>query len=125
MHVDHFCKIGDLHLGERLVAQNSGIGAEQIDAAPLSCGTGDHRLDLLVVRDIRAVGHRGAAGLADFLDHGFRRGQRPAGAVAGAAEIIDHDLGAAARQSQRMRPSEAIARAGHDGDASVKPDCHV
>jgi hypothetical protein len=23
-----------------------------------------------------------------------------------------------------MRPSKTIARAGHDGDASVKPDCH-
>jgi hypothetical protein len=23
-----------------------------------------------------------------------------------------------------MRPSQTIARAGDDGDASVKPDCH-
>ena len=43
----------------------------------------------------------------------------------GAAEIVDHNLGAAARQSQRMRASKTIARAGHDGDASVKPDCHA
>ena len=89
-----------------------------------SVAAGDHRLDLLEVRDIGAVGHRLAAGFADFLDHGFGRGQRSAGAVARAAEIIDHDFGAAARQPQRMRASKTIARAGDDGDASVKPDCH-
>src|SRR4029077_21076913 len=72
-----------------------------------------------------AIDHRGAAGLPDFLDHGFGRRQRAAGAVARAAEIIDHDLGPAARQPQRMRAPETIARAGHDGDASVKPDCHA
>ena len=54
----------------------------------------------------------------------LRRGQRPAGAVAGAAEIIDHDLCAPARQSQRMGAPETIARAGNDSDAAVKPDCH-
>ena len=84
----------------------------------------DHGRDLLEIRDVGAVGHRDAAGFADFLDHGFRRRQRSAGAVARAAEIIDDDFGAAARQSQRMRPSKTIARAGDDGDASVKPDCH-
>ena len=29
-----------------------------------------------------------------------------------------------ARQPQSMRTAEAVARAGHDGDASVKADCH-
>jgi len=43
-----------------------------------------------------------------------------AGAVAPDAEIVDHDFGAAACQPQRMRPSKTIARAGDDGDASVK-----
>ena len=124
MDVEHFCEIGDFHLGERLVAQDAGIGAQQIDAAPLLGGALDHGGDLLEVRDIGAVGHRRAAGFADFLDHGFGRRQRAAGAVARAAEIVDHHLGAAARQPQRMRPSQTIARAGDDGDASVKPDCH-
>src|SRR5436190_18756275 len=47
-----------------------------------------------------------------------------AGAVAGATEIVDDDLRAAAGQPQRMRASKTIARAGNDSDASVKPDCH-
>ena len=125
MHVQHLGEIGDLHLAERLVAQNAGIGAQQIDAAPFLGGALHHRLDLLEIRDVGAIGHRRAAGLADFLDHGLGRRQRTAGAVARAAEIVDHDLGAAARQPQRMRAPKTIARAGHDGDASVKPDCHA
>jgi len=71
-----------------------------------------------------AVGDRGAAGLADFLDHGLGCRQRSAGAVAPAAKIIDHDPGATACQPQRMRTPQPIARAGDDGDASVKSDCH-
>ncbi len=124
MHIQHLGEIGGFHLAERFVAQDAGIGAEQIDAAPLLGGAGDHRLDLLEIGDVGAVGHRHPAGLLDFLDHALGRGQRPAAAVAGAAEIIDHDLRAAARQPQRMRASKTIARAGHDSDASVKPDCH-
>jgi len=34
MDVEHFGEIRDLHLGERLVAQDAGIGAEQVDTAP-------------------------------------------------------------------------------------------
>ena len=125
MHIQHLGEIGDFHLGEGLVAQNAGIGAQQIDAAPLPGGALDHRRDLLEIGDVGAVGDRGAAGFADFLDHGLGRRQRAAGAVARAAEIIDHDFGAAAGQPQRMRPSQTIARAGDDSDASVKPDCHA
>jgi hypothetical protein len=93
------------HLAERLVAQNAGVGAEQIDAAPLGDGAIHHGLDLFEIRDIGTVRHRDAAGLADFLDHGFGRGKRPAGTVALAAEIVDHDLGASARQPHRMPAS--------------------
>ena len=125
MHVEDLGEIGRFHLAERFVAQNAGIGAEQIDAAPFFGRTIHHRPDLLEVRDIGAVGHRHAAGFADFLDHGFRGRQRPARAVAGATEIIDDDLCAAACQPDCMRAPETIARAGDDGDASVKPDCHA
>ena len=58
MHVEYLGEIGDLHLGERLVAQDAGIGAEQVDAAPFLRGLGDHRRDLLEVRNIGAVGYR-------------------------------------------------------------------
>ena len=124
MHIEHLGKIRRLQLAERLVAQDAGVGAEQIDTAPLLGRALHHRLDLLEIGNVGAVGHRRAASFADFLDHGFRRRQRSASAVARAAEIIDHDLGAAARQPQRMRAPETIARAGDDGDASVKPDFH-
>jgi hypothetical protein len=124
MHVQHLGEIGDVHLRKRFVSEDAGIGAEQIDAAPFFACLRYHRLDLLVVRDIGAVGHCLAAGLFDFLDHGFGRRQRAAAAVTRAAEIVDHDFGAASRQTQRMRASKTVARAGDDGDASVESDGH-
>lgn len=124
MHVEHLLEIGGLHLAERLVAQNAGIGTHQIDAAPFLGGALDHGGDLLEIRNVGAVGHRGAARLADLLDHGFGWRQRAAAAVTRATEIVDDDLCAAAGQPQRVRASEAITRAGDDGDASVEPDCH-
>jgi hypothetical protein len=120
----HPGKIRQFHLAERLVAQDAGIGAEQVDAAPLFGGAIDHCLDLPEVRHVGAVGDCHAADFANFLDHGFRRGQRSAAAIARAAEIVDDDLGAKARQPKRMRAPETIARAGDDGDAAVKSDCH-
>ena len=37
------------------------------------------------------------------------------------AKVVVNDFGGAARQPQRMRPSQTIARAGDDSNASVKP----
>jgi hypothetical protein len=122
--VEHLLEIGRFHLAERFVAQNAGIGTQEVDAAPLLGGALNHRRDLLEIGDVGAVGHGDAARFTDLLDHGFRRRQRTAAAIARAAEIVDHDFGAAARQSQRMRAPQTIARAGDDGDASVEPDCH-
>ena len=75
MHVDHPREVGDLHLGKGFVAQDTGIGAQQIDATPLPGGAIDHGLNLFEIRNVGAVGHRHAAGLFDLLDHGFRRRQ--------------------------------------------------
>src|SRR4029077_18455819 len=98
--------------GKGLVTQNAGIGAEQIDLAPLPRRAVDHRLTLREVGEIGAVGHCHAARLADLLDHRLRRRQRTSGAVACATEIVDDDLRAAARQPERVRAAKTIARAG-------------
>ncbi len=124
MHVQYLGEVGHFHLGKGLVTQDASIGAEQIDAAPLPGGAIDHRLNLFEIGNVSAIGHRHATRFADFFDHGLRGRQRAAGAVARTAEIIDHDLGAAVCQPQRMRAAKTIARAGDDSDASVKPDCH-
>jgi len=79
---------------------------------------------LLEVGDISAVGHCHATRFPDFFDHGLRRRQRTAGAVACATEIVDDDFRAAACKPKRVRAAKTIARAGDDRDASIKPDCH-
>ena len=124
MYIEHFGEISNFHLGKGFIAQDAGIGAQQIDASPFAGRTRHHGFDLLEIGNIGAIGHRHATGFANFLDDVFRRGQRTAAAVAGAAEIVDDDLRAAAGQPQRMRAPKTIARAGDDSDASVKPDCH-
>ena len=43
-----------------------------------------------------------------------------AGAVARAAEIVDHHLGAAPRELERISAAEAAAGAGDDRDAALK-----
>ena len=124
MHIEHSSEVRNFHFAKGPVAQDAGISTEQIDASPFFSRPRDHRGYLLEIRDIGAVRHRHATRGADFLDHAFGRSERAAATVAGTAEVVDDDLCAAARQTQRVRASKTIARAGHDSDASVKPDCH-
>jgi hypothetical protein len=124
MHVQHLREIDDFHLGKGFVAQDAGIGTQEINATPLLGGAIDHCLHLLEVGHIGAIGHCHAARFSDFLDHGFGRRERTAAAVARAAKIVHDDFRAPACEAMRMRAAKTIARAGHDGDASVKPDCH-
>ncbi len=63
----HDFKIGDLHFRETLVAQDAGIGDEDVDAAERIRRLLDKMGDACVVRDGRAVGDRRSAGILDFL----------------------------------------------------------
>jgi len=54
MHVEYLGEIGDLHLGERLVAQDAGIGAEQVDLAPFLRGLATIAVTCSKFRDIGA-----------------------------------------------------------------------
>jgi len=85
-----------------LSRRDAGIGAEQIDAAHFSVALATIDLTCSKFETSAASAIATPTGFVDFLDHGFRGRQRPAGTVAGAAEIIDHDLCAPAGQSQRM-----------------------
>ena len=91
-------------------------------SSALACG--DHRLDLAEIGDAGAAGDRRAAGGADLLDHA-RGGVALPGAVARAAEIVDHDPGAAPSELERISPAEAAAGAGDDGDAAFEADRHA
>src|SRR5207237_480477 len=70
------------------------------------------------------VGDGVAAGRLDLGDHLVRHFPTLAPAVPIAAEIVDHDLGAFAREEQGVLAADAAARAGDDRDFSVEK-CHA
>lgn len=90
----------------------------------LGPGLLDHGGGLFEVGDVGAVGDGLAAGLADLFDHRQRGVGRAALAVAAAAEVVDHDLGAEARQFQRMHAAQAVAGTRHNGHTAVKANRH-
>ena len=124
MNVDHLAEIVWSHLAERLVAQNTGIGDQKIDAAPFFRSPSHHPLDLLVVRDIGAVGHRFATSLADFLDHRVGGAHGTTTAVARTTKVVHYDPSATGRQAERMRTSEASTGAGHNCNPLIKSNGH-
>jgi hypothetical protein len=89
-----------------------------------SLPTRDRRVDQPLrageVADVVAVGDRLAARLGDLLNNLLGRTERgrPA-AVARAAEIVHHDLGAMRRQHQRMLAPNPAPRPGNDADPSL------
>ena len=116
------------HLGKALVTQDTGVVDQDMDAAPgFLCPRGGFG-HLRKVRDIAAIGDRGPAGCADFLDHGQRRISRTSagnpGAVARAAQVVDHHARASPSQFQRISPAQPAARAGDDGDLVMKGNAH-
>ena len=56
MHVHHRVEVVHLHLGEALVAQDAGVGDQDVDAAPGVHRLLDHMLDAGIVGDGGAVG---------------------------------------------------------------------
>src|SRR4029078_716216 len=73
------------------------------------------------VGDGVVAGARLAAGLLDLVDD--RVGHPAAGAAAAVARdagVVDDDLGACAREGERMGATEAAAGAGHDRDFSFE-----
>ena len=123
VHVDDEAEILRLHLGEAPVAEDAGIVDEDVDAAPARLGGLDHRDHLVIVGDAAAVRYRLAARGLDLRDH-RERGVRMAGAVAGAAEIVDHHLRPAPRELEGIGTAQPAAGAGDDGNAIVEPDGH-
>ena len=116
-------EIGHLHLGEAFIAQDAGIVDEDMNAAPGVLGLRDHFHHLVIFGDIAAVRHGGAARRLDFLDD-FERCVRMAGAVARAAEIVDHDLRTALCQFDRIGAAQAPARPRHDRHLAFERNRH-
>ena len=109
-------KASTLILVEDHVAQDAGIVDDAVEPAEMigrrlhDLAGGDrfrHRLE---------IGDRGAAALLDLLDHFLGGCGADAGAVGGAAGIVDDDLGAFGGAEQRDLAADAAACAGDDDD---------
>ena len=110
------------HLGEGAVAQDAGIGDEDVDPAPFGHRVIDHALDAVDVRNRRTIGNCFAAEGFDFRHNGLRRVRAAARTIARAAKVVDHDFCAAAGKFKRVSAAKAAASAGYNGDAAVKTD---
>ncbi len=105
------------HLVEADVAEDAGVVHHDVDAP-----VGVHRGldDLRAVGDRVVVGDGLAAGFLDLVHHHVGRLRAAAAAVDVAAEVVDHDLGAAAGEEVRVGPAEAVASAGHHHHSIVE-----
>ena len=118
-HVDQIDQVPVLlaHLGEGLVAQDAGVVDDDVDTAEgIQRGLHDggpigHRI---VVRDGLA-----ASGL-DLVDDDVGRAVAGTVARAAAAQVVDHDLGAARREEQRVGATQSVASARDDDDSVVE-----
>jgi len=124
VNFDHEFKIGGLHLDEGLVAQHARIVDQHMHAAPLLLGVGNHLFHLFVFGDRPAIGDRLAAHRFDLGDD-LRRGVRRAGAIARSAEVVDHHLGAAPREFERIGLAQTAAGTGDDGNLVLEADGHA
>lgn len=99
------------HRLERLVAEDSGIVDQDVDALPLAHGL----LDNL-----------GSLGRAVVVGEGFRvtRGVDVGDDAVGvfAREVVDDDVGAARGVEERVRAAESTAGACHDHDLVIKAE---
>ena len=122
LHVDLDDRVPLLlgHVDEHPVAQDAGVVDQHVEVAEGLDGAVDEALAALPVGDVVAVGDGLAAHGLDLLDDLLRGGQVGPGAVLGAAEVVDHDLGALRREQQRVLAADPAPGSGDDGDAAVK-----
>jgi hypothetical protein len=120
--LQHQVELRLLELRERGVAQDAGVVDHDVDPAERVQGGLHDRLAALPGVHAVVVGDRLAARGDDLLDDGVGHLRALSAAVAAAAEVVDHDLRAAAGEQQRVAAAEAAAGAGDDGDTSVEVD---
>jgi hypothetical protein len=101
-------------VGDVLPPQRAGVVHEDVDAAELLLGPGDHRVDVLDVADIDAEREHLPAERLDLArDAVDRSGQAR---LLGLALGRDHHAGALAREGEGHDPADATAGSGDDRD---------
>ena len=119
------CTVGQFHFCKTFVAQNAGVVHQNVHAAPGIHRLLHHGLNGIKVGDGRAIGNRLAAGRNDLVDHGLRRADGAAGAVARTAQVIHHHFRAARGQCQRVLLAQPATGSGDDGDATLEIQTHI
>ncbi len=120
MHPDNPVPVGFLGFREGFVQQDSGIVDEDIGTAKVLDGIVEHRLAAGHGGDVGAIADRTATLGLDRVHHLLRHRLVGAGAIARAAEIVDHDGRALARKQLGVGLTEPAARAGDNGDLAVE-----
>ena len=122
VHVEHRVHLVGRHVLERRVAQDAGVVDDDVDLAEGVDGRLHDRRAALGRGDAVVVGDGLAAGRLDLVDDllGGRLGA--AGAVGGAAEVVDDDERAPLGEVEGVRPAEAAAGARDDRHLAVEPE---
>ena len=125
MNVDDELDVFHRHLGEGLVAQDTRIGDQDVDAAPLVHGVVDHLFHAGIVGNRRTVRDGFTAKRFDFLYDFIGRCRAAARSVHRRAEIVHDDLCTAAGEFERVTAAKTAACTGDDSDFAVKTNvCH-
>ena len=120
VHADDGVELLLRHVEAHLVAQDPGVADEHVEPTERVDGLLHHGLGAGPARAVVVVRDALAAGGRDLVDDLLRG--RLVGALtgAGAAEVVDDDLRALAREQQRLGAPDAAARARHDRDLAVE-----
>ncbi len=124
MYVEHHLEIVEATFCEALVAKDACVVYEDIDAAPLLFGRGNHGLYFFVLCDVGAIGHRLSTHGFDLSDHAQGCFTGTAGAIGGAAQIVDHNFGAALGELDCVAATQALACAGDDSYTVIVANRH-
>src|SRR5439155_7248217 len=120
VHIEHQVEVLLAHVEERLVAQDPGVVHHDVEPAELVQRAPDEPVSPFA-RGHAVVVRYGVSALAlDLGDHLVRHLRTLAAAVAIAAEIVHHDLGALAGEEQRVLAADAAARPGDDRDLALE-----
>ena len=117
---DDIVPLGLAHVDEHPVAEDPGVVDEDVQVAEGVDGRVDQLLGPLPVGDVVAVRHRLATPGRDLGDDFVGRAVVRAGAVVGAATVVDDDLGSFGGEQKGVLATDAAPGSRDDRDASLE-----
>src|SRR6202035_1325563 len=111
------------HVPDGAVADDARVVDEDVDAAELVPGPGEHPVDVGIVADVTEVGDGPAAAALDHL-HDPGSVVTLARTVDPTAEVVHHDGRPVPGELDRVPAPDAVSRASDDGDLSLQQPGH-